>query len=1063
MKNYHLLKLFYLVFLIFFSFDNFRAQSFGLLDDFDSLTGWNINASDLVEVVPELTAGKEGNCIKINYDFKGGSGYGGIQKKFPIKLPANYIFSFYIKADSPDNTLEFKLIDKSGDNVWWVNNRNFNFPKEWTKLNFKKRNIVKAWGPLQLDKPEEIDKIEIIITSVNGGKGSVYIDILSLEEKEVPSTENKPPFLTSKSALNKNSLAYMAADNNIKTSWKSATSSSSELFQINFNKSKELGGLIVNWDTLNFPDCYKVFGSDDKTNWELLYTVKNGKGGIAFIPLKECETKHIKFEFDSKPAIPYYEIIELSIMPVEFSENGNKLFETIAKYYPQGYFPKYLNPQASYFTITGIPDDTKEALINEEGQVEVDKSSFSLQPSLYINNKYYSWSNIISSQTLEENYLPIPNVNWAGDCFNLQTKLFASGIKDSSITNVIYTLTNTSNSNVTGNMYISVIPFQVNPSYQFLNTTGGVSNIKTIEKKQNSIVVNNNKTIYIYPYDYDFGVTGFDGGYISDYISNNKMPASTSVFDEHGYASGVIQYQINLKPGEIKSFYVSIPFYNQNDFNYETAAKNYGEYYKNELNKTQLLWKNRLNNVTFKLPKTGNKIINTLRSTLAYILINKDNHGFQPGSRSYERSWIRDGSMTSSTLLKLGITDQVKDFITWYSLYQYPNGKIPCVVDTRGADSVPENDSHGQFIFAVYQYYLFTKDTSFLQAIFPKVVKTVDYIEFLIQQRSTADYKTKKDLIPYYGLVPESISHEGYSDKPMHSYWDDFYTLKGLKDAVEIAKILNNVTDLERITKLRDNFRTNLYKSIELSTKMHKIDYIPGCVEKGDFDATSTTISLYPCNERKNLPAKLLQNTFDKYYGYFTARRDDPNYKWDAYTPYEIRNAGAFLYLDQPERTHELLDYFFKDQRPQGWNEWAEVVWRDAKLPRFIGDMPHTWVGSDYITVARTIFVYENELDNSLILGAGLYKDWIDDPAGMEVNNLKTYYGSLNYSIKKQDNSYIFNISGNIEMPKGNIIIKNFNKSKTPKCVLVNGKKSNLFTNNSITVNQFPAKVVIEY
>ena len=35
----------------------------------------------------------------------------------------------------------------------------------------------------------------------------------------------------------------------------------------------------------------------------------------------------------------------------------------------------------------------------------------------------------------------------------------------------------------------------------------------------------------------------------------------------------------------------------------------------------------------------------------------------------------------------------------------------------------------------------------------------------------------------FYGLLPPSISHEGYSAKPMHSYWDDFWALQGLRDA----------------------------------------------------------------------------------------------------------------------------------------------------------------------------------------------------------------------------------------------------------------------------------------
>ena len=125
--------------------------------------------------------------------------------------------------------------------------------------------------------------------------------------------------------------------------------------------------------------------------------------------------------------------------------------------------------------------------------------------------------------------------------------------------------------------------------------------------------------------------------------------------------------------------------------------------------------------------------------------------------------------------------------------------------------------------------------------------------------------------------------------------------------------------------------------------KMKKIDYIPGCVELGDFDATSTTIALTPCNELKNLPKPQVYNTFDKYYEFFKNRRDG-KIDWINYTPYENRLIGSFIILDQPERAHELIEFFLNDQRPQGWNHWAEVVWKDYRHPGYIGDMPHTWV-----------------------------------------------------------------------------------------------------------------------
>jgi hypothetical protein len=127
-------------------------------------------------------------------------------------------------------------------------------------------------------------------------------------------------------------------------------------------------------------------------------------------------------------------------------------------------------------------------------------------------------------------------------------------------------------------------------------------------------------------------------------------------------------------------------------------------------------WNEEYRSHPFNLPPSADRLIDTWRSNLAYILINRDKAGIQPGSRSYDRSWIRDGSLTSSALLKSGIVTEVKEFIEWYASHQYENGKVPCVVDARGPDPVPEHDSHGQLIYLIREYFNFTGDTAFLRS-----------------------------------------------------------------------------------------------------------------------------------------------------------------------------------------------------------------------------------------------------------------------------------------------------------------------------------------------------------
>jgi len=125
--------------------------------------------------------------------------------------------------------------------------------------------------------------------------------------------------------------------------------------------------------------------------------------------------------------------------------------------------------------------------------------------------------------------------------------------------------------------------------------------------------------------------------------------------------------------------------------------------------------------------------------------------------------------------------------------------------------------------------------------------------------------------------------------------------------------------------------------------------------------------------------------------------------------------------------------------------------------------MPHTWVGSDFINAIRAMFVYENEYDSSLVIGSALYDDWINSKNGISIENLPTFYGEISYSIKKESKKFIVKVYGDIEMPRGKIILKNFNSMKLPKKVLVNAKNSKEFSNNSILINEFPATVEIFY
>ncbi|HYM86661.1 MAG TPA: coagulation factor 5/8 type domain-containing protein, partial [Pseudoxanthomonas sp.] len=236
------------------------------------------------------------------------------------------------------------------------------------------------------------------------------------------------------------------------------------------------------------------------------------------------------------------------------------------------------------------------------------------------------------------------------------------------------------------------------------------------------------------------------------------------------------------------------------------------------------------------------------------------------------------------------------------------------------------------------------------------------------------------------------------------------------------------------------------------------IDYLPGAAELGDFDATSTTIALAPGGEQGRLPQDLLDNTFERYWREFVQRRDGKR-EWKDYTPYEWRNVAAFVRLGWRERAWEAVQFFFDDRVPQPWNQWAEVVSRTPRKPFFLGDLPHAWVGSDFVRSALDMFAYTREIDDSIVLAAGIPVDWLDGK-GIAIHDLRTPQGELGYSLSRNDGTLSLRVDAGMKLPAGGLVLPWPYKSEPGKAT-VNGKPVE-WTNGEIRILSLPAVVEMQ-
>ena len=876
---------------------SFAADKARALDNFDATTGWSASHTDDVSASLRAVPGRTGGAICLAYDFNGVSGAASIRKTLPIDFPDGFALSFDVRGNMPANTLQLKLIDDSGDNVWWFPQPHFIPGDAWKTIEATSRQVEFAWGPAKDRTLRHTREVEFVVyaeaqPSQAANRGEVCFDNLRL-------TTRKPEAV----------------------------------------------------------------------------------------------------------AAP--------------TPTPNAVFEARAKQLRRGLFPRGFSGEQSYWTIVGVDGGSRDsALISEDGAVEVVRGGFSIEPFLIDGGKLLTWADVTTTQSLRDRYLPMPSVHWAANGLTLDTTSFAQGPAGASQLVVSYRVTNQGNTARDVTLALAARPFQVNPPTQFLNAPGGTSLIRDLAWDGQALTVNAARKVVPLQATTTFVASANVPKTLSERLDTGERPVTKTQHDDSGFAQGALLYDLHLPAHGHADLGLVVPVKQDEAIAVPADA---GAWLASHADAVASEWRDKLDRVDITVPAVAQPIIDTMKSGIGQILISRDGPALQPGTRSYARTWVRDGAMMLEGLLRTGHEDVASDFIRWYAPHQFSSGKVPCCVDARGSDPVPENDSHGELIFSVAELWRYTHDRATVEALWPHVEKAVAYMDLL----------RASERQPFHGLMPASISHEGYSTKPMHSYWDDFWALKGYDDAVELASALGHTDEANAYSASRDQMRGDLHASIDAAVKAHGIDFIPGSAELGDFDATSTTIALSPGGEQARLPKALVERTFEKYWEGFVARRDG-RVAWEDYTPYEVRSIAAFVRLGWRDRVSDLIAFFFADRRPAAWNQWAEVVGHDPRKPRFVGDMPHAWIASDFVRSALDLFAYDRESDHSMVLAAGVQPAWLQGE-GIAIRDLRTPYGRLGYTLTAKGNEVTLTLTQPIHPPGGLILSLPSGETRVPQ------------------------------
>ena len=813
--------------------------------------------------------------------------------------------------------------------------------------------------------------------------------------------------------------ASLAIDGDRATAWQSGNEAETAL-TIRLPYPMRLGGFELGWDD-NHAASYRIDVSADGTNWNAVCNAPTCNGGtdLVYFPPTAADLVrvHCRPRGGQGCAIAHFEL-----KGEEEAATPLRSYKAAAREVPRGWYPMWMSRQQEFWTITGTVDDEHETLLGETGTVEPRKNSFCVMPFILEGTNLVSWADVALAQSLADGYLPLPTAAWDRGLWRLEVSMVTVGPTGASSTAVRYRFENRGDAPFTGRLALAVRPVQLNPPWQY----GGHTAIRNVrwdrDNGPSTLVVDGTIRLIACSPPSTLCAAGWDQGDVVSRLSEGgtgQMQAESA----DGLASAALFYDLRVSAGEARDFVVLFPLHDgatPDATFFSSPAEAFSDAWLREAES----WRRMLNRVVIRIPEP--RLVDVLRSNLAYILLNKDGPWIKPGPRNYNHAWIRDGSLTGTALLRMGITEPLRPYLEAYSKCIGDNGWAPFNIleggnpvaysaDLDGGEN-HEYDSQGQYPFLVRQYVDYTHDDALLQELYPRVVATLDFARQLRRLRMTHAYRDNPANAGYYGILPKSNSHEGYYPA-MHSYWDDFWMLRGLADGAALAELMGNPDDATWMRTEAQDLQACLSNSLQSVIRRDHLDYIPGCVEKGDFDATSTAIAMTACSVGDLLPEPYRRRTFEKYFEDFLQGTIPGRERM--FTPYEVRSAEAFVRMGDREKALAMLRYFTRESaRPFAWNHFAEVVHARVRTPSYIGDMPHTWVGSGYINAVRSLFAYEE--NGTLVLAAGVDPAWLSEEVGVE--NLPTQFGSISYRIRRRGGIIQFAAHGDAMPPDGFIL-----------------------------------------
>jgi len=377
----------------------------------------------------------------------------------------------------------------------------------------------------------------------------------------------------------------------------------------------------------------------------------------------------------------------------------------------------------------------------------------------------------------------------------------------------------------------------------------------------------------------------------------------------------------------------------------------------------------------------------SLDAQVAHLMMGLVGRETRPGEpTNYPLAWLRDGAYTVVALARAGQLDAARQLATYFAENDFFGG------------FGPEADAPGLALWAIEEVSARVRDHEFDEWLWPYVFRKAEFILEMLDARQPIRKLVRGPIVPEHWDDPElSLVCEPARDGLIIGRMDwhrpvlfvNAVSYRGLLSAAALAQRQEHRQHAARWRERAADLQRAWWQAFQPPESENERTFISGLwptwIAASDAEAF-----------RRGLAARW-EKLRDAQGGFREPR---------LWTYFDLAEAHQWLFLGQPQRTWNTLEWYWGHQASPGLYTWWEGQGEENTFhqwERVRGWVnpphvtPHYWTAAEMLLLQMDMLAYLDESagEPTLVVGAGVPAGWLDRP--LSVRGVSTRIGQVDW------------------------------------------------------------------